>query len=235
MKIFKYLISAVYPNKCMGCGDIIDEEKTLCNICEAKIERNCLEDLCLNCGFEKDECVCNFNIYRFDKLISVFKNDGIAQRANYRYKFNRLRHYVNFFAKEMSEAVKILYGDVSFDFICSVPSNRGFFNNTHYNHCEYIASAMSNELGLPYVKDVLYCRKSSKLQHKSTIKERLVNVEGKYDYNFRIDGKTVLLVDDIRTTGATLEECSKMLLYAGADAVYCVTALCTKIKSEKEN
>lgn len=233
MKIYKYFITAIYPNKCIGCGDIIKENRTLCDYCEKKIERNSLENLCLNCGFEKNDCVCKFNIYRFNKLISVFKNKGIAQKAYYKYKFHKYQHYSNFFAKEMVNAVKLLYKDIDFDFICAVPSGKNYLKNTRYNHCEYIANIMSAELGLPFLKDVLYCRKHSKLQHKSKISERLLNVDGKYDYNFRIDGKTVLLIDDIRTTGATLDECAKMLLYAGADGVFCVTALCTSVNSGK--
>ncbi len=235
MKIFKTLISAVYPNKCISCGEIIDEEKSLCDYCEAHIERNNLDDFCLLCGSEKSSCVCDFNIYRFDKLITVFKNEGIAQKAYYKYKFNKRQHYAHFFAKEMSAAVKKLYSDIRFDYICAVPSGRGFLNNTHFDHSGYITELMSKKLNIPYLKDILYCSKHKKLQHKSTINERLVNVNDKYNFKFCIDGKTVLLVDDIRTTGATLDECAKMLLYAGADSVYCVAALTRKINSKKKN
>ena len=73
-----------------------------------------------------------------------------------------------------------------------------------------------------------------KQQHKLSIKNRLTNVNGKFYFNYRIDGATVLLVDDIRTTGATLDECAKMLLYAGADKVYCVTALATVMDLKKK-
>lgn len=231
-RLFNNIISAVYPNKCIACGEIIDEGTFLCSYCERKIERNDLSLFCTECGFEKAACVCNLNIYRFEKLISIFKNDGIAQRAYYKYKFNKKQHYAIFFAREMAVGVKRLYGDVKFDLICSVPSSRNFFNNTHYHHSRYLAECISNDLNIPYASDVLYCCKRSKLQHKSTIKERLTNVNGKYSYNYKINGKTVLLVDDIRTTGATLDECTKMLLYAGAESVYCVTALGLK-KSKK--
>lgn len=235
MKILNTLLSAIYPNKCIGCGEIIKEGKYLCNYCEKHIERNTPENLCLKCGFEKENCVCGYNIYRFDALISVFKNEGIAQKAYYRYKFNKIQHYSDFFAKEMSDFVNLLYGDIKFDFICSVPSGRGLFGNLHYDHCGYIARAMSKILQIPYADDVLYCEKRRKRQHKSSIKERLVNVDGKYNFSRNIEGASVLLIDDIRTTGATLDECSKMLLFAGAQSVYCVTALATNFKSKKEN
>lgn len=235
MKIFKTIIGAIYPNKCISCGEIIDEEKSLCDYCEKNIERNNFDDFCLICGFEKKDCVCKLNIFHFDNLVTVFKNEGIAQRAYYKYKFNKQKHYSNFFANEMINAVNKMYSDIKFDYLCSVPSGRNFFNNNHFNHCEYIAKIMSKELNIPYLKDILFCKKAGKLQHKSTIKQRLTNVDGKYDFAYRIDGAKVLLIDDIRTTGATLDECAKMLLYAGAQSVFCVTALTTKIKAKKEN
>ncbi len=224
-KLFKSLISAVYPNKCIGCGEIIGENGLMCDCCSRKLECNDLSNFCTSCGCEKDKCICNHNVYRFDKLISIFKNEGVAQRAYYRYKFNKKQHYSKFFAQVMTCGVRQIYCNVKFDLICSVPSSKNIFNNTHYDHSRYIAEYMSNSLNIPYFSDVLFCCKHSKLQHKSTIKERLINVEGKYNYRYKISGKIVLLVDDIRTTGATLDECSKMLLYAGADSVYCVTAL----------
>ena len=235
MKTFKNIISAVYPNKCMCCGEIIYENKSFCDYCESKIQRNNLESLCLDCGYEKSDCVCNYNIYRFKKLVTVFKNEGVAQKAYYNYKFNKREHYAHFFAKEMSLAIQKLFDISDIDFICAVPTARGFIKNTQYNHSGYIAMQISKNLNIPFVNGVLYCAKNKKMQHKSSLKERLTNVEGKYAFKARIDGKKILLVDDIRTTGATLDECSKVLLYAGADEVYCVTALATIINSKKVN
>ena len=235
MKIFKNIISAIYPNKCMCCGDIIDENKSFCDPCKSKIQRNDIENLCLDCGYEKSDCVCNYNIYRFKKLVTVFKNEGVVQKAYYNYKFNKKEHYAHFFANEMALAVDKLYDITNIDFICAVPNVRGFIKNTQYNHSGYIAMHMSEILDLPLASNILYCTKNKKSQHKSTFKERLTNVDGKYTFKTRIDGKKVLLVDDIRTTGATLDECAKVLLYAGADEVYCVTALATVINSKKAN
>ena len=100
MNIVKCIASAIFPNKCIGCGEIIDDEKFLCAYCEKHIEKNNLDDLCLICGFEKESCVCNYNVYRFERLISVFKNQGIAQRAYYSFKFEKSSIMLNFLPKK---------------------------------------------------------------------------------------------------------------------------------------
>lgn len=235
MKVFNSIISAIYPNKCIGCGEIITEDEYLCKECAKAIERNSFDDFCVICGHEKKHCVCNLNVYRFERLISVFKNYGIAQKAYYTYKFNKKRHYVKFFAQEMTDALTLFYKDVQFDFVCSVPPNMDFFKNSHFDHSGFLRDAISEETKIPVYRDLLICRRHKKQQHKLSLKKRLTNVEGKFICYHRIDGATVLLVDDIRTTGATLDECAKILLYAGADRVYCVTALGTVMGTQKEN
>ncbi len=233
MILIKELISTIYPNKCIGCGEIIDEiESLLCDFCLKNIERNNVLDLCTTCGYENKNCVCKYNIYRFNKLLSVFKNEGIAQKIYYNYKFNKRQHYAKYFADEMTLFIKQFYSDIKFDYVCSVPNSKKFLIRQSYDHSRFLAEHIAQNLNIPYLKNILFCDKVSKKQHKSSIKERLINVDEKYKYNFNIDGKTVLLVDDIRTTGATLDECSKTLLYAGADNVYCVVALATSLESK---
>ncbi len=219
--IFKDIISAIYPNKCICCSDIIDEGNYLCSSCYQAIENNSLDDICFSCGFEKSECVCKYNIYRFNSLVCVFKNTGLARKAYYTYKFAKRQHYVKFFANEMSKAVKQCYNDVQFDFVCAVPNSNRF----GYNHSGYLAKEMSETLNIPYVDNILSCTKRTKKQHKSSIKERIENIDGKYKCNFEIKNSRVLLVDDIKTTGATIDECTKVLLFAGVESVHCITTL----------
>lgn len=235
MNTLKKLLSAIYPNKCIGCGDIIPEGSFLCKYCEQNIERNNLDDFCLVCGQEKENCVCKLNVYRFEKLISVFKNEGIAQRAYYSYKFLQKQFYAKYFAKEIADAVKKLYSDIEFDYICAVPINKASIFTIKFDHCGTLCKAVSKLLNLPIADNILSCKKGKKQQHKLSIKNRLENVNDKFCFNYKIDGATVLLIDDIRTTGATLDECAKTLLYAGANRVLCATVLATTIKSKKEN
>ncbi len=228
-KFFGELLSAIYPNKCICCDNIIDNGKNMCNNCESNIERVNLDNICLDCGLEKSNCVCKYNIYRFNALISVFENNGLARKAYYSYKFGKKQFYSTFFADAMSDAIVKCYSDIEFDFVCYVPS----YHKNKFNHSGYLAKRISNKLNIPLLDDMLNCTQKAKQQHKSSFKERLNNVEGKYTSNYRINDKVVLLVDDIKTTGATIDECTKILLFAGAKSVYCVTALSTVNNVEK--
>ncbi len=235
MKIIKdffgELISAVYPNKCFSCGEIIKNDEYLCDDCNSKIERTNLDNICTDCGLEKESCVCKYQIFRFNALISAFKNTGAARKTYYSYKFRKKQFMARFFANEMCNAVNRCYADLKFDFICFVPS----YGKRKYNHCSYIAKEISNKLSVRCIDDMLSCTKKVKKQHKSTFKERIENVDGKYTCNYRIDNAVVLLVDDIKTTGATIDECTRTLLFAGAKAVYCVTALGSINNSKLKN
>ena len=228
-KIVNIIVATIYPNKCLGCGKILDDDNYLCKECNAKIERNDLEKICLNCGLEDHDCVCKYNVYRFNSLITVFKNQGVAQKICYNYKFKKRQHYVRFFAKEICNAVCNCYDNIEFDFVCAVPS----FDRFGFDHSGYIARAVAKKLNLPFYNNMLQCVKKTKKQHKSSYKERLSNVDDKYCTTQSISTVNVLLIDDIKTTGATLDECAKQLLFAGADSVYCVSVLGSVTNIEK--
>lgn len=227
-EFIKILIATIYPNKCICCGELIEEDKYICKTCDNLLERNELTDICLNCGFEKSDCVCKYNVYRFNSLICVFKNDGHIKKAYYAYKFGKRMHYVDFFARELYCAIKKCYSDIKFDFICSVPKTK----KLSYDHSGYIAQELSKMLDIPYVSDVLYCAKRTKRQRRSNIKERIYNIDGKFSCNKNISNATVLLVDDIKTTGSTIDECTKTLLFGGAENVHCICVLGTVAKKK---
>ena len=229
--LFKIFFSAIYPNKCICCGEILDEDICICNNCNSVIERINHDDICLACGLEKDNCVCEYNVYRFDALVCAFKNTGLARRTYYSYKFAKKQHYVKFFAEEVYRIIEHCYGDINFDIVCAVPTYQRF----GYDHSGYIAKSVAEKLNIPFADRLLCCLKKGKKQHKSTISERLRNVDGKYGVSYRVDNKKILLIDDIKTTGATVDECARTLLFAGADSVYCATVLGAVPKDKNKN
>ncbi len=233
MKIFKGIINALYPNKCITCESIIDDDEYLCDYCYEMLEYVDFSKICLRCGLLKKECECKHRVFHFNGTMAPFENSGVAQETMYRYKFARVEKSLNFFAFEMAKAVKTVYNDIQFDGIAFVPMHIVKKMKRGFNQSEQIARKMSKIMGLPLFDNLLSSTYTSKRQHDMSVKTRFQNVKGKYSTNYKVTGKTILLVDDIKTTGATLDECAKQLLLAGADNVYCVTGLISKSKKGK--
>ncbi len=222
---YSSVLQLIFPNKCVCCGEIIGEKEYLCGICNRDIERIKVSKRCYRCGLEKQYCTCKKRVYYFESIISLFEYNGLAKDGIAKYKFGRRSHYGEFFATQMALAVKNEYKDIKFDFICCVPTAKKSKQKYGFDHTKLLCEIMSDMLKIPMYCGILKCNFSSSNQHTKSRNERFSNVSGKYCFTRKVKCKNVLLIDDIKTTGATLDECAKQLLFAGADRVYCVTAL----------
>ncbi len=230
MKVFKAVVGAIFPARCVSCGEILDDESYLCYYCAAKIERTDFSKICMRCGREKDDCECKNRVFHFSRCVAPFENQGVAQAAVYRFKFKRVSAASKFFAREMLKTIKIVYGDISFDSVAYVPMHPIKQMRRGFNQSEQLARYIARKLGVKFSDRLLSCKYRRKSQHDMQLKERFKNVKGMYSFNYKVKGKTVLLVDDIKTTGASLDECARQLLLAGANDVYCITAVASKSK-----
>lgn len=230
-KFFNEILQVFYPKKCVSCGELIDEDEFLCDYCFRHIESIDHTKHCKVCGFDKKKCRCSYRVFRFTGIVSAFINENIAQKAFYAYKLNHKVHYGKFFAERMSLAVLKGYHGMHFDYICAVPTSLRSKMKRGFDHSDVLCRQMSSYLKIPRLCGVISCKNFIKSQHTSNYDSRMKNVRGKYYVTRKILGGRILLVDDIMTTGATLDECARQLLLAGADEVYCVTALYTVPKN----
>lgn len=226
----KTILGFFYPNKCPVCDEIISEGQYLCKNCSALIERIDFNDFCITCGFENDICRCKHNEFHFEGSVSAFKNTGVAKKTYYAYKLARRENLAEFFAQSCADAVKEVFDDIKFDALVCVPTAGRSLLKRGFDHNVIISRRIAQLLGIRFYKNVLKCRHFKPMQHKSKFEERFRNVRGKYYAVHRIKAKTVLLFDDIHTTGATLDESAKELMFAGAKKVYCASVLSTANK-----
>ncbi len=233
---FNVIISALFPNVCVACGEIIPESEHLCEYCAEMAEMVDFTKCCIRCGMPKKECRCSKRVFHFNGCAAPFYNDGVMQKAMYRFKFGKKEYITKFFAEKMALTVKTAYSDINFDIVTFVPTTFKRKMSRGFNQSELLAKKISKILNTPLLSDLIKCKKSAKIQHTLKFDERFKNVKGRYECNrnYKLNGKTVLLVDDIKTTGATLDECAKQLLLLGADRVYCVTGLMTAKNKKKE-
>ena len=235
-RLFDVILSALFPNTCVACGEIIPENEFLCEYCAEMAETVDFTKSCIRCGMPKKQCRCSKRVFHFNGCAAPFYNDGVMQKAMYRFKFGKKEYIKKFFAERMALTVKTAYSDINFDIVTFVPTTFKRKSKRGFNQSELLANEISKILKLPLLSNLLRCKKSAKIQHTLNFDERFKNVKGRYECNrnYKLNGKTVLLVDDIKTTGATLDECAKQLLLLGADRVYCVTGLMTAKNKKKE-
>lgn len=224
--------SVLFPKTCAGCGRIIPEDDGLCCYCHEAIARCDPLKRCMQCGLDKSKCQCSNRVFSFDACIAPFKNTGIAKHAMYHFKYRRKITYGVMLAKQMALCVKNEYRNIKLDAVCYVPMHRRKQSERGFNQSEIMAKVIAELLGLPHL-GALKCVKYVRSQHELPFKQRLENVKNMYSATRRLDGLRLLLVDDIKTTGATLNECAQTLLSAGAERVYCVTALVTVPEDKK--
>ena len=233
-RLITAFLDALFPNKCIGCDAIIPKGESVCAFCLENLSKTNFDTRCKVCGNLKKECNCKYHIFHFTGATAPFYNDGTAQKIMYAFKFNRKLHFVKFFAERMVISVKTDFYGKDFNAVVYVPLPFKRELKRGYNQSRELAVRISKILNIPLVENALGCNDKRYIQHRVKMEDRFKNVKGAYYPNISLKGRTVLLVDDIKTTGATLDECSKALLKAGANEVYCITGLISKRKNKRK-
>lgn len=237
MNIFNRVKESIFwlllTKKCKYCNTLITKNEELCDDCKEHLPRISGEK-CKFCGAGKDRCNCKKHRMNFDGITSPFYYENGVKQGLQLLKFNYKSHLAKAFAEDMAECVKKDFKDINFDFICLVPFSAEQTSERSYNQSELLAEALSKRLEIP-IENVLVKLFDVKTQHNMATMQRKGNVHGIYDIkeDFSVKGKVILLVDDIMTTGETLNNCALILKIRGAESVHCVTAALTVKKKKK--
>lgn len=229
----KGLLNAIlrlfYPQRCICCGKITND-RFLCDDC--KLERITVK-VCDRCGLTAAACDCKRNAFHFDGMAGVFYNTGKAQEIVYKFKNMADTDTADFIAQNIVERIRDRFPELKFDGVCVIPMRNMKKLKRGYNQADLIAKRVAKLLRVDYFKNGLSRIKQGAIQHKLKYEQRFFNVRGLYKANMRFDGKKILLVDDIRTSGATFDECARVLKRAGASCVIAASALVTQNYIEK--
>lgn len=230
MSVVDCFISLLYPRRCAICGEVIDLHKLVCDGCKDLPVR--LVGRCCDCGLILEKCSCRAGERLFDDLASAFVYKENISNGFHRFKFGTERYRAEYFARAAAEAYVAGLSDIKFDGMCFVPGSHAKRENGGIVPAEYLAEIISKKIGVPIIKNCMSKIKKNEPQHKQLKEFRRDNVRGVYRANVDLSGKTILLFDDIKTTGATLDECAKELKLAGAEYVYALTVF-SRVRNEK--
>ncbi len=215
---------SLYPSRCIFCGKLIGENKHICAEC---IKEDILVKgkICGLCGLGKQRCNCAGKKHHYIRKITCLYYQGPVKNGVIRFKFYRHTMLATHYGKLMAQNVQSKYARVSFDAIVAVPMNRFKEWLRGYNCTDLLAGEIGKAIKTQVLKDVLFRRHGGKMQKRVPLAQRAANVLDMFYVKNRekIAGKTILLVDDVCTSGATLNECAKMLKLYGARKVYAVT------------
>ena len=218
-------------SRCLICGRDVFDGTAFCPDCSKYVEYN-NGKTCKRCGVgidgEEEYCGnCAYDKIYFDRAYSVFNYEGAVQQAILSMKFNNLASYAKVFAKYlvfMAQKVNLEYDLVTF-----APMSKKSLRKRRYNQAQELAKRFCSLLNQDdLLVEAIVKNKETEAQERLSKTERKTNLIGAYDINAEVKGKRVLVIDDVKTTGATLNECAKVLKRAGATAVYGLTVASRK-------
>ena len=223
--MIKRIIRAFYPDVCPNCGKVVDHVE-LCKDCKDAF-RFIEGPICAICGRPvKDDSVytcddCKVTKHYFKRNLSTFEYRGDIKDCIYRFKYGNMRCYAEFFARETCKRFGKTLKHWKIDAIVPVPMYSKKQKKRGYNQAEEFANALSRETGIKVDSKLLIRRKDTVPMKSLSKQQRYENLQKAFKVNKgRPKYKRVLIVDDIFTTGSTIDACAKVLLKSGADIVY---------------
>lgn len=224
------LLDFIWPRACEICMRPVDRPgRYLCSDCLNRLSLTPTRGLCQKCGRDaagfEGEYLCQECRERrpaFDRTGSALFFEGEARSLVNHFKFREALHLKTDFVDLLEAMAMVRFNLKEIDVVSSVPLALTRRIVRGYDQCEMLGVALAKRLKKTYRK--LLKRVGSPVRQSSLSEEdRRKNVIGTFALRGPFSARTVLLVDDIMTTGSTLSECAKVLKSAGAKTVYCLT------------
>ena len=220
----------LFPPRCAVCDCVIRaDESKICRECAGKLSF-VTEPCCMKCGKEiegEDEEYCMDCMKRersFVKGFPLFNYKPPVSESVSRIKYGGRVEYVSFYADELYKSFGDTFLSLGLNGIIPVPIHERRMKKRGYNQAELLAWELSKRIGIPVVDDIVVRVIDTKPQKELNDVERLQNLQDAFQVTRKIEGD-FLIVDDIYTTGATIETITKKLHAAGAGDIY-YTSIC---------
>ncbi len=225
MKLFKTICELFFPPRCAACLKVLGKRSVFCGSCMPEIPfvDGVTCDKCgisLSADFPSPICGrCRNRNFRFDKNVPVLEHFGPGRQTviNMKYKSSPV---IKDMAYLMAERIRRENAD--FDCVTFVPVTGKEELEKDIYITYFLSKYLAKLIGINHC-ELLKKTRETKKQKELTENERIINVRGAYKVCRDVKDMNILLVDDVFTTGATMDECAKILKRAGAAKVCCAT------------
>ena len=225
------LVASVFPPRCPVCGELrIPWESGTCTECIGKLHR-IQEPVCMCCGREltdeqQEYCVqCRLHPMSFQRNFAVWEYDKWMKKSIADFKYNGRKEYAEFYIRHMVQLFGTYLLRYGIEAFVPVPISDKRRRGRGYNQAELLADGLAKRMGIPSVRllnrgrDTLPQNGLSPEERKRNLKDSFLWNEAEAKNMTRLP-QTVALVDDIFTTGTTMELCTKVLQANGILSVY---------------
>ena len=233
------ILKFIFPSRCVVCDEVLPygnklSDEYLCDECRKKLEY-IKKPICKKCGAmivdEKDEyCVrCKSDMHEsFISGFGLLRYNDFVKESLHKVKYERRREYLYFYGKMIAKLYKDRFRKIDPDFFIPVPIHKNRLRERNFNQSSILAHVISDELeksgvSIPVNENIIFRTKNTKVLNKLDNADRITELEDAFCVNEASNIERVVLVDDIYTTGTTIEAISKNLKIAGIRDIYFVT------------
>ena len=225
--LYRGFVESLYPRRCPVCGRIADPPGGLaCRGCLKKLSF-VQPPVCSRCGkqiMSASETLCGDCTDReksFEGGMALLNYDDLAQRSMVQLKYHGKREYADLYARLAADRFGRRLRQLRPDCLIPVPIHPDKRKIRGYNQAEVLAAGISRYTGIPLRTDLLLRQRSTSAQKELAPEARLINLQRAFTAAEGVPvPERAVLVDDIYTTGSTMEACTRVLKAAGVKEVW---------------
>jgi ComF family protein len=217
VNLWNDLLSLWYPNVCVGCSrNLLGSEQILCTYCKKALPYT---GFCMLPGnLMEKQFWGKINFERATAFL-FFHKQGVTQQLIHKLKYKGRTDVGEWLGRQMGLELLNIYPFNKANYIIPVPLHHSKERLRGYNQSDYIASGMSQTMNVPVEKKLLFRLRMNETQTRKSRLERWKNVDELFEcmQPEKLNGKRILLVDDVITTGSTMEACAQALYDSCSD------------------
>lgn len=224
-KILSRAVDMLYPKRCPFCDGAITADRLVCGKCSPKV-KYITGSTCFKCGKPLQDdgrmyCYdCRIYPKSFDRGFAVFEYDSVRESL-YRFKYSGRAEYADFYAASTVKLYSETFHYMKPQAFVPIPVHKSRYNSRGYNQAEEYALSLSKLTGIPVESKLIKRVKRTKAQKELTPLKRQKNLKKAFKLcSYGVKLQRVCVVDDIYTTGSTINAVAELLLQAGVREVY---------------